>query len=351
MLPVYRDSSIPLFVFFERRHPLYVAQGSREKKGQQAFLRSKTMPKLIVLTCAAGKQCSSLIPLLLQDAGSFMLRLLAHSDTSLALLREKYPQAQVIKGDLGSPVDCKNAVDGASTIYYVGPTFSKHETQYGLNFIDAAVAEASKPNSQLTHFILSSVLHPELSKLVNHDRKRHIEEYLCESTLPYTILQPSHFADNAMPRMLALMKSPRPVFMAAHNPAVSFSFSCTFDLAQVSAKVIREGSKHYFATYQLVSTWPMKYTEFVESIGKEMGRTIEIQQSPYDEITEKYCELVFGKDQVVDQSMRDGPERLLLYYNSRGIVGNPGTQEWLLNRPGTTPAQLFRRLMDQQGVK
>ena len=45
----------------------------------------------------------------------------------------------------------------------------------------------------VSHFIYASVLHPCLRKLMNHDCKRYVEEYLIESGLPYTILQPSHF--------------------------------------------------------------------------------------------------------------------------------------------------------------
>lgn len=39
----------------------------------------------------------------------------------------------------------------------------------------------------------SSVLNPQLRKLMNHDCKRHVEEYLIESGLNFTVLQPSHF--------------------------------------------------------------------------------------------------------------------------------------------------------------
>ena len=77
-----------------------------------------------------------------------------------------------------------------------------------------------------------------------------------------------------------------------------------------------------------------------------MGKTIQIERVPYEQIVETYCQLVFGSSQVVDQNMRDGPERLLLYYNTRGVTGNPGVLEWLLGRPGTTPAELAKHLLD-----
>jgi len=55
--------------------------------------------------------------------------------------------------------------------------------------IDAAVS------AQVQHCVYSSVLHPGLRKLISHDCKRYVEEYLIESSLPYAILQPSTFMD------------------------------------------------------------------------------------------------------------------------------------------------------------
>lgn len=305
------------------------------------------MSEIIVLTCASGKQGRHIIPLLLEQKTNHTLRLVVHSETSVASLAKQFPDAEVVRADLDSTSDCRKILHGATTLYYVSPPFQPHEALYGMNMIDAAVAESRRPGSQFSHFIFSSVLHPEISKLLNHDRKRLIEEYLCESSLNYTILQPSHFADNAMPRLLAQKDSQHPVFVAAHDPEVAFSFTCLRDHAEASAKVIRERSKHFFATYQLVSTWPMKYSDYIKSVGQVMGKEFEVKRAPFEELVEMYCKLVFGSDDMLDQSFRDGPERLLLYYDKRGLVGNPGVLEWLIGRTGTSPAELAVMLIEQ----
>lgn len=304
------------------------------------------MSELVVLTCASGKQCGQIIPALYQDASKYRLRLVVHSKHSLERLSTQYPNAEVVQANLDDLETCSRILDGASTIYYVSPTFNPHEVQFGTNMIDTAVSESRKPDSKFSHFIFSSVLHPEISKLLNHDRKRLIEEYLVESGLAYTILQPSHFADNAMGRLLALRDSPdpNPVFVAAHDPEVAFSFSCVRDHAEASVKVIRERARHFYATYQLVSTMPIKYTEYVRSVGAVLGKEIQIKQMPYEEAVELYCRIVFGRVDV-NQGFRDGTERLLLYYNRRGVVGNPAVLEWLLGRPPTTPAQLAEMML------
>lgn len=303
------------------------------------------MPELVVLTCASGKQCSQIIPLLYPQSSFFKLRLVAHSPSSLTRLQGQYPEAEVLQANLDDPHDCAKIADGASVIYYVSPTFHPHETQLGINAIDAAVEESKKPGSKLSHFIFSSVLHSHFRKMLNHDRKRYIEEYLCESPLSWTVLQPSHFMDNTIGRILALRDSPDPVYLAAHNPDVSFSFSCVHDFAEVSVRVIQERSKHFFAIYQLVSTWPMKYADYIQAVGSAIGKTIKIKQAPYEDVVDMYAQRVFG-DVNADLRLKEGPARMLLYYNGRGLLGNPRVTEWLLNRPATSPTELARMMLD-----
>ncbi|PVH68016.1 putative nucleoside-diphosphate-sugar epimerase [Cadophora sp. DSE1049] len=303
------------------------------------------MPELIVLTCASGKQCSQIIPLLYPQSSLFKLRLVVHSPSSLARLQEQYPEAEVLQANLDDPHDCAKITDGASVLYYVSPTFQPHETQFGINVIDAAVEESKKPGSKFAHFIFSSVIHTHLRKMLNHDRKRYIEEYLCESPLSWTVMQPSHFMDNTIGRLLKLKDSPEPVFVAAQNPDIAFSFSCVRDFAEASALVIKERSKHFFATYQLVSTWPIKYSEYIQAVGSAFGKTIKVKWAPYEEVVDMYAKFIFG-DVNVDLPLKEGPARMLLYYNGRGLLGNPRVTEWLLNRPATSPAELARMLVD-----
>lgn len=303
------------------------------------------MSELIVLTCASGKQCRYIIPLLSEQSSRYRLRLVVHSDKSLERLRAQYPQAEVVKANLDVPTECSQIIDGATAVYYISPTFQTHEVQYGTNMIDAALAERDKPGSRFSHFIFSSVLHPIIRKMLNHDRKRYIEEYLVESGLSYTILQPSHFADNMIGQLVAQKDYPNPVATIAFDPNVAFSYSILRDYAEVSVKVISERSKHYFATYQLVSTWPMKYTEYIQSVGDALGVKFEIKQLPHEEAVEVYCKLLFGKPaKETDIRISEGPERLLLYYNKRGLIANPGVSEWLLGRPASSPALLAKLL-------
>ncbi|KIW20210.1 hypothetical protein PV08_00785 [Exophiala spinifera] len=303
------------------------------------------MSELVVVTCASGKQCGQLIPILYLDP-RYKLRLVVHSETSLDRLKTKYPEAEVIRAEFGSTKDCARILDGATTLYYISPTFSQQETYFGFNVVDAALAESRKAGSRFAHFVFSSVLHPEITKLLHHDRKRYIEEYLTESMLPYTILQPSHFTDNAMAHLVAQKDSDRVVFHAAHSPEVAFSFTTLKDYAEASAKVIQERERHLYATYQLVSTLPMRYTEYVRSVGEAIGREIEIERVSFDQSVGIILERVNGKNADIEQTVKDGPEHLVLYYNARGLYSNPNILEWLIGRKATTPAQLARETIE-----
>ncbi|KAL6249004.1 hypothetical protein RBB50_004067 [Rhinocladiella similis] len=303
------------------------------------------MSDLLVLTCASGKQCSQIIPTLYSNP-RYKLRLVVHSKASLDRLKIKYPEAEVLRAELGSSEDCAKMLDGATTLYYVSPTFSPKETYFGINVVDAALAESRKVGSSFAHFVFSSVLHPEITKLLNHDRKRYVEEYLTESMLPYTILQPSHFADNAMGHLVAQMDSDRVVFHAAHSPDTAFSFTTLKDYAEASVKVILERERHFYATYQLVSTLPMRYTEYVRSVGGIMGKEIEIERVSYDQSIGIIQERLYGKEADIEQTVKDGSERLVLYYNARGLYSNPNVLEWLIGRNATTPAELAREMIE-----
>lgn len=297
------------------------------------------MAELIALTCASGKQCSEIIPQLYAQSSRYKLRLAVYSPSSYERLRAQYPNAEVLQARLDVPSDCAKILEGATTMFYVSPTFHPNEVQFGLNIVDAAVEESQKPGSKFTHFIFSSVLHTHFRKMLNHDRKREVEEYLCESLLNWTILQPSHFMDNTIDRILSLKGSPDSVYIAAQNPEISFSFSCVYDFAECAVKVIKERSNHYFATYQLVSTWPMKYKDYIQAVASVIGKTLTLQQAPYEAIVRVYCQNIFGTVDV-DLRFKEGPARMLLFYNSRGLHGNPSVSEWLLGRLTTSPQAL-----------
>ncbi|KAF2136833.1 uncharacterized protein K452DRAFT_292061 [Aplosporella prunicola CBS 121167] len=288
-----------------------------------------TINDLLLLTCASGKQCSHLIPLLY---GKWKrLRLVVNSSSSEKRLKELYPDAEIIRANLEDVNETRRIMSGVTTVLHIGPSFHPHETEIGYFMIDAAVEESKK--GSFKHFIYLSVLNAQFRKMMNHDCKRYVEEYLMESGLNWTILQPTHFMDLFPVPML--MSQDDPIYRANWDPTIPFSFIALTDLAQAQAAVIEQREKHYLAQYPLVSTGPIPYTEFVRAVSEAIGKNIKLEQRPYEEAVDSMLKMLFGGGDI-HPTTRDMAQRMLLFYNYRGLCGNPNVLEWVIGRKPTT---------------
>lgn len=287
---------------------------------------------LLLLTCASGKQASRLIPLL---HGKWRrLRLVVNSGPSEDRLKKQWPNTEVIRADLEKSQDCRRIMVDVTTVFHIGPTLHPHETEIGYFMIDAAVHEAQ--HGSFKHFVYSSVLGSQLRKLMNHDCKRYVEEYLFESGLDYTVLQPTHFMDLFPVAML--MGQVEPVYTANWNPEVPFSFVALQDLADAAARVIEEREKHFLAQYPLSSTRAYPYTEVVKLVGEAIGKEIRVETRGIEDATQALTAMLSGSTghTSVHPKARDTAHRLILYYNYHGLAGNPNVLEWLIGRKPTT---------------
>ena len=191
--------------------------------------------QIMIVTSAGGAQAGSLIPHLLS---SYDLRLVVFSQASVDRLRATYyhESGEVVQADLTEPSQCRSVLEGATACYHIGPSLHNHETEIGYNMIDAATFESQRPGSKFQHFVFSSVLNTQLRKMMNHDCKLYVEEYLMESTLNYTILQPSDFLD--LPFQLSRFKGDNPVLHFHIPPHTKSSLTCLDDLSEAAAKVL-----------------------------------------------------------------------------------------------------------------
>ena len=300
---------------------------------------------LIVLTGASGQQCRALLKHLYPK---FSLRLAVNSSSSLDRLRQQYPSAEVVQADLALPQDCTQITHGASTVYHVGPSFHPHEKEIGLNMVDAAVIESQREDSQFQHFVLSSVLNTQLRKMANHDDKRYIEEYIIESGLSFTILQPGDFLDQQF-HVRHWMTDPdkNPVLQCMLSPKSKSSLIVLKDLGEASAKVIVERQVHYQAQYPLVSFGPIEYGEVARQVSKEMNRPIHLEMLTLEEAAELCLKYIYGSADKAPVRSRDKAERLALFYSRRGIQGNPNVLQWLLGRKTTSIAEYTKAQMEE----
>ena len=160
-----------------------------------------------------------------------------------------------------------------------------------------------------------------------------------ESGLPYTILQPTHFMEMIPAAKFAQEHGDRVVFPAKWDPSVGFSFVALKDFGEAGAKVLREGEKHYSASYEICGTGRVTYNEIMGIVGQKIGKEVVVEQVGLQEAVDGFMEMMFQGSDEVDPYTRDGAERMLLYYNRRGLIGNPNVLEWLLGRKPTSVAE------------
>ena len=182
----------------------------------------------------------------------------------------------------------------------------------------------------------SSVLNTQFRKLLNHDCKRYVEEWLFESGtvqhLNYTVLKPGNFLEMFPIEMLANQE--QPVFPTPFVPSVANSVIILEDLAAVALKVIDEREAHFFAEYPLVSTLPVSYTDIAAAASKALGKEIQVDLAPFDERAARLTRLILGPDP--NPRSHDASERLILWYDRHGLCGSPNVMEMLLGRKATT---------------
>lgn len=209
--------------------------------------------------------------------------------------------------------------------------------------------EAALTNN-IKHFILSSVLHPSLRKLLHHDDKRYVEEALIESGLPYSILQPTNFMD--LFPVQKMLSEEKPVYPTLWDPDVPFSYTSLYDLAEAASKILEQREDHFYATYQMVSTSPpMGYREVCKIVSKAIGKDIEVEQIPFQKAMERDppVENIFGLGE--SPHARDVTQRMLLYYNYRGLVGSTNVMRWVLGREPMGWEGWVRGKMEELGKK
>ncbi|KAH0153008.1 NAD(P)-binding protein, partial [Aureobasidium melanogenum] len=285
---------------------------------------------LILITCASGKQSSALIPHILKTYKN--IRLQCNSSTSANSLAQKYPGTEVVQADLFNATDCAQILKDVTVCWLVLPPFHPHETTLGTTFIDACLAQQAS-NGPFTHLVYSSVIYPILRKLLNHDCKRYVEEYLIESSLNYTILQPTHMME--MLPLAKLIQDENPIYPCNWDPATKFSFVTTRDIGEAAAKVLEQREKHTAATYQLVSTAsPLSYVQVCDIVSKVLGKEVKAEQKGFEDAVNTSIKMINGGKEP-PKAMKEIGSRMFLYYNERGLIGNNNVLGWLLGREPT----------------
>lgn len=299
-----------------------------------------TAKDVVVITSAGGQQAGGLVPLLYQHTRR--LRLVVSGATSQQRLQKAFPDAQVLTADLAEPSEAFRVLKDAAAVYHIGPTFHTFETQIGYNMVTAALAHR-KADGIFQHFVYSSVIHTQIRKLLNHDAKRFVEEFLVEFGLPYTVVKPTHFMDMFPVVELATRSEKAVTWPAWWDPDIRFALIALADLSQAACKFLLEREAHFYAAYDLCGTGLMSHTEQCAIAGQAMGKTITPERTELMQAVDAFVAWKYG-EQVPPYS-QDATERLFLYYDRHGLPGNPNLLRWILGRePKSFPTWVEEQL-------
>ena len=128
-----------------------------------------------------------------------------------------------------------------------------------------------------------------------------------------------------------LLAEENPTYTARFDPDVKFTCTSLHDLGEATAKILEQREEHFYATYQLVSTsQPMGYNEVCAIASKIIGKEIHVEIMPFQQTLDGSVGGMLGLQP--GECARDGIQRMLLYYNYRGLVGSTNVMRWVLGR-------------------
>ena len=279
---------------------------------------------MILVTSAYGNNGRRLIPIL--AAKGLDVRALNLSDKTEEL--KKLGAEEVIVGNALDPVILDIAMDGIKSVFHVGPSFHPRESEMGIAVIDAA------SHAEVEHFVYDSVLHPQISALLQHRMKLIVEEHLINSDLNFTILQPMHYMQNINISDVYNQG----LFIQASALETPLSFVDLDDKVEVAAKVLTEDC-HYGASYELCCDDYLNAIEISEIVSRVLGKKIESKLVPKELIISR-IEKAFPD---YGDYTRRGFTALFDYYSEYGFFGNSNVLKWLLGRNPTTMEEYIRK--------
>jgi uncharacterized protein YbjT (DUF2867 family) len=205
-----------------------------------------------------------------------------------------------------------------------------HPQEYNIakNVIQACVKNGCE------RFIYHSVIHPQVRKMTHHWQKLRVEELLFESSLKYTIFQPTAYMQNITgywkPIITGKYAIPYPV-------ETKISLIDLEDLAEAAIRVMTEPA-HNYATYELVGTdHPISQTDIALALSKQLGYKVIAEAIPRE--TWKRTALNAGMSQYAIDTLL----AMFDYYQKYGLYGNPNVLANLLNRKPTDIFEFLTR--------
>jgi uncharacterized protein YbjT (DUF2867 family) len=253
---------------------------------------------------------------------------------------------EVVVGDVRNSDDVARAMSGASAVFHVCPGgLAYWEREIGYSIIEAAQREG------VQHLVLSTLMHPIITSLLQHQTKRDVEERLVSTPINWTILQPCDYMQTTIPPS-TFKTGKLPMIHHGNTPHSRVDLR---DVAEVAVKVLKEGAPHYWARYELCGLPQSLTGEELAALTSEVcGRVVEVQPlsgPEYMRLWAKEEGAPIGSAHGMDDAEgRAFAKRVLVniedWYSKHGYLGNPNVLTWLLGRAPRSMEEYLRDLYE-----
>lgn len=288
------------------------------------------MRSMILVTGAGGKTGQAVISALVQRG----------RNVRAAVRREAQCMpiygigaSDVFVGDITNDKAVQAMVQGVEAVYHIAPNMHPAELDIGRRVIDACAPAG------VTHFVYHSVLHPQTEKMPHHWQKLRVEEYLFESGLPFTILQPTAYMQNLLGNWSAIVEQGH--FAMPYPVETRLSLVDLRDVAEVVAQVLGN-PQHVGATYELVGTKPLSQLEVAEMLSVGLSRPVTASQTPLDQWQTQVNLPPYALQTLT---------LMFQYYAKYGLIGNATMLTHLLNRLPTSLNDFIRSISSVASTK
>ncbi|MGQ0604925.1 MAG: SDR family oxidoreductase [Anaerolineales bacterium] len=288
---------------------------------------------MVLVTSAAGKTGRAIIGALAAKGQN--IRALVRSEARIPAVTAA-GAGETVVGEFDDAATLSQAMRGVRAIYHICPNMSRDEIKIGQGVIEAAKAEG------VQHFVLHSVLHPQTQAMPHHWAKLQVEEWLMQSGMPFTILQPTAYMQNLLASWKNIVEEG--VLRNPYSVATRLSLVDVNDVAEAAAIALTE-SGHFNATYEVCGTEPLSQTQVAEVISLQLHRPVRAEATPLDE-WERTAGVAGLNDYVIATL-----KAMFLYYERFGLCGNPNVLRWLLRRESTSLADFVSRTMETASLR
>jgi len=283
----------------------------------------------VLVTAANGNLARQVLPLLVAD-GHHVRAMRARAGSEPELLAQGV--AEVVIGDIRNPQDLARAISGVDAIFHVCPG--------GLAYWERGIAAdiiRLAEQADVGHVVFSTLLHPIISDLLQHASKRDAEEMLVSSRLKWTILQPCDYMQTLIPPS-TFVTGELPV---AYGYERRHSVVDLRDVAEAAAKVLREGSPHYYARYELCGMpQSIDAQELADTIAGVCGRPITAKPVTGPQFMRIWAAedgppigSAHGLDHPDGRAFaKDVLVAIERWYGTHDYMGNANVLRWLLGR-------------------